>query len=99
MEPFRVENGIDILGNLVESNVLSVNRTEYGNLHNQGHNLISYIHDPENLYLVKNQIQYMFSSCIREFMKSHAYSLRKYNFMNTFIGEFQCDGRFFNSHA
>lgn len=57
VEQFRVENGIDILGNLVESNVLSINRTEYGNLHNQGHNLISYIHDPENLYLVKNKIE------------------------------------------
>ncbi|XKL64183.1 hypothetical protein PGB90_004269 [Kerria lacca] len=47
-EAFQIENGIDILGNMIESNVLSVNRTEYGNLHNHGHNLISYVHDPEN---------------------------------------------------
>lgn len=51
-EAFQIENGIDILGNMIESNVLSVNRTEYGNLHNHGHNLISYVHDPENKYLV-----------------------------------------------
>lgn len=75
VEQFRVENGIDILGNLVESNVLSINRTEYGNLHNQGHNLISYIHDPENLYLENFSVMGDSSTAMRDpvFYRWHAY--------------------------
>ncbi|KAJ8963808.1 hypothetical protein NQ317_004476 [Molorchus minor] len=43
--------GIDILGNLIESTSLSINPNVYGNLHNQGHNLISLIHDPDSRHL------------------------------------------------
>lgn len=43
--------GIDTLGNIVESCSLTPNRQLYGNLHNQGHNVISYSHDPEGRYL------------------------------------------------
>ncbi len=43
--------GIDILGDIVESSALSPNKLLYGDLHNQGHNLISFIHDPEQKYL------------------------------------------------
>lgn len=43
--------GIDILGNVVEASSLSPNRLLYGNLHNQGHNVISFVHDPEQKYL------------------------------------------------
>lgn len=40
------------MGNLVEASILSQNPNLYGSLHNQGHNAISYIHDPDNRYLV-----------------------------------------------
>lgn len=43
--------GIDILGDVVESSALSPNKLLYGDLHNQGHNLISFVHDPEQKYL------------------------------------------------
>lgn len=43
--------GIDILGNIVESSALSSNPSLYGDLHNQGHILICFIHDPEQKYL------------------------------------------------
>ncbi|KAG4073757.1 hypothetical protein HA402_000981 [Bradysia odoriphaga] len=43
--------GIDILGDIVESSALSPNKLVYGDLHNQGHNLISFVHDPEQKYL------------------------------------------------
>ncbi|KAH8266304.1 hypothetical protein KR038_011975 [Drosophila bunnanda] len=44
--------GIDILGNMIEASpVLSINRTFYGNLHNEGHNIISYAHDPDRRHL------------------------------------------------
>ena len=39
--------GIDILGDIVENTKLSVNRQLYGNLHNMGHNLVAYVHDPD----------------------------------------------------
>ncbi|XP_050441248.1 phenoloxidase 1-like [Adelges cooleyi] len=44
-------DGIDILGNLIEANSLSKNRTLYGNLYNKGHMAIAYAHDPDNRYL------------------------------------------------
>lgn len=45
------DDGIDVLGNVVESSSLSPNRLLYGNLHNQGHNIISFVHDPDQKYL------------------------------------------------
>jgi hypothetical protein len=38
--------GIDILGNMMESSILSPNRSLYGDLHNYGHLIFSYSHDP-----------------------------------------------------
>uniref|UniRef100_A0A6P7G6E7 Phenoloxidase 1-like n=1 Tax=Diabrotica virgifera virgifera TaxID=50390 RepID=A0A6P7G6E7_DIAVI len=39
--------GIDILGNMLESSILSPDRDFYGNFHNMGHNFAAYIHDPD----------------------------------------------------
>lgn len=44
-------NGIDILTNILEASRLSPNRQYYGQLHNYGHNLIAYAHDPDNRHL------------------------------------------------
>nr|UZP64756.1 prophenoloxidase-1 [Bemisia tabaci] len=43
--------GIDILGNIMESSILSVNRDLYGDLHNRGHVAIALCHDPDHRYL------------------------------------------------
>ena len=43
--------GIEHLGNMMESSILSPNREFYGNLHNQMHNLIAYAHDPDHRHL------------------------------------------------
>lgn len=43
--------GIDILANIVEASALSPNKVLYGNLHNEGHNIIAFVHDPERKYL------------------------------------------------
>ncbi|XP_053674090.1 uncharacterized protein LOC128724390 [Anopheles nili] len=45
------DSGIDLLGNIVEASTLSVNLQHYGDLHNNGHNILGYIHDPENSFL------------------------------------------------
>lgn len=42
------KNGIDYLGNMMESTTVSINREYYGNLHNIGHIFIAYAHDPDN---------------------------------------------------
>lgn len=46
------DQGINILGDLVEASDLSVNRPVYGNLHNYGHLAIGFCHDPDGRYLV-----------------------------------------------
>ncbi|XP_044757267.1 phenoloxidase 1-like [Coccinella septempunctata] len=43
--------GIDVLGNIMESSILSPNRTFYGDYHNMGHIFLSYIHDPDHRHL------------------------------------------------
>ena len=40
-------SGIDILGNLVESSIISKNRSYYGSLHNYSHDAIALCHDPD----------------------------------------------------
>uniref|UniRef100_A0A6P7FJQ8 Phenoloxidase 1-like n=1 Tax=Diabrotica virgifera virgifera TaxID=50390 RepID=A0A6P7FJQ8_DIAVI len=46
--------GIDTLGNMVESSILSPNRDFYGDIHNMGHVFTSYIHDPDHRHLVSS---------------------------------------------
>ncbi|XP_005179890.1 phenoloxidase 2 [Musca domestica] len=45
------QDGINILGNMLESSIISPNRNLYGDLHNMGHVLISYAHDPDHRHL------------------------------------------------
>jgi tyrosinase len=49
--PLDEANGIDRLGNMMESSMLSVNRQLYGDLHNMGHVFISMSHDPDHRHL------------------------------------------------
>ncbi|XP_055606343.1 phenoloxidase 2 [Uranotaenia lowii] len=49
--PLDETKGIDILGDILEASKLTPNARLYGNLHNMGHNVISYIHDPDYRYL------------------------------------------------
>lgn len=54
--PLDARNGINILGNIMESSQLSVNRDYYGDLHNLGHMFIAYAHDPDHRHLETFQI-------------------------------------------
>ncbi|XP_060525566.1 phenoloxidase 1 [Cylas formicarius] len=49
--PLTENEGIDVLGNIVESSILSPNREFYGDLHNSGHIFLSYLHDPDHRHL------------------------------------------------
>lgn len=50
--PLDEEKGIDILGDLMEASILTPNRAFYGDFHNMGHTVMSYIHDPDHRHLV-----------------------------------------------
>ncbi|XP_046734049.1 phenoloxidase 1-like [Diprion similis] len=43
--------GINVLGNMIEASILSPNRNLYGDMHNMGHVAISFCHDPDHRYL------------------------------------------------
>ncbi|EZA55827.1 phenoloxidase 1 isoform X2 [Ooceraea biroi] len=49
--PLTEFEGINVLGNIMESSILSPNRSVYGDLHNLVHMAISYCHDPDHRYL------------------------------------------------
>ncbi|XP_016988367.1 phenoloxidase 3-like [Drosophila rhopaloa] len=67
--------GIDILGNIIESSVLSPNSMLYGDLHNMGHMLIAYAHDPTHKHLEFPGVMGDSSTAMRDpiFYKWHAY--------------------------
>ncbi|KAG5883340.1 hypothetical protein JTB14_033784 [Gonioctena quinquepunctata] len=67
--------GIDILGNMIESSILSPNRAFYGDFHNMGHVLISYIHDPDHRHLESFGVMGDSATAMRDpvFYRWHAY--------------------------
>ncbi|XP_067015385.2 phenoloxidase 2 isoform X2 [Anabrus simplex] len=84
------ETGIDILGNLVEASLLSINPNFYGTLHNLGHMAIAYIHDPDNRHLepfgvmgdtataMRDPIFYRWHAFINDMFLEHKHTLPSY---------------------
>ncbi|XP_053962923.1 phenoloxidase 2-like [Anastrepha ludens] len=73
--PLDEVRGIDILGNLIESSILSPNRATYGDLHNMGHVFISYSHDPDHRHLESFGVMGDSTTAMRDpvFYRWHAY--------------------------
>ncbi|XP_017775911.1 PREDICTED: phenoloxidase 2-like [Nicrophorus vespilloides] len=73
--PLTENEGIDILGNIMESSNLSPNRTFYGDMHNMGHVFISYIHDPDHRHLESFGVMGDSATAMRDpiFYRWHAY--------------------------
>ncbi|CAO1425734.1 unnamed protein product [Diamesa serratosioi] len=67
--------GIDVLGNMMESSILSPNRQLYGDLHNMGHVFISYSHDPDHRHLESFGVMGDSATAMRDpvFYKWHAF--------------------------
>lgn len=67
--------GIDILGNMMESSILSPNRQLYGDMHNLGHVFISYSHDPDHRHLETFGVMGDSATAMRDpvFYRWHAY--------------------------
>ncbi|XP_063832839.1 phenoloxidase subunit 1-like [Ostrinia nubilalis] len=73
--PLTEETGIDVLGNLMESSILSRNRGYYGDLHNMGHVFCSYAHDPDHRHLEQYGVMGDSATAMRDpfFYRWHAY--------------------------
>ncbi|CAG4931475.1 unnamed protein product [Colias eurytheme] len=73
--PLDEETGIDMLGNMMESSILSPNRDFYGDLHNMGHVFISYSHDPDHRNLEQFGVMGDSATAMRDpiFYRWHAY--------------------------
>lgn len=67
--------GIDILGNILEASKLSVNPQFYGNLHNLGHSLTAFCHDPEGKYNQGNGLIGDLTTAVRDpfFFRWHSF--------------------------
>lgn len=69
------EKGIDVLGNIIESSILSPNRQLYGDMHNAGHVFLSYTHDPDHRHLESFGVMGDVATAMRDpvFYRWHAY--------------------------
>ncbi|XP_050319431.1 phenoloxidase 2-like [Bactrocera neohumeralis] len=73
--PLDNAGGIDILGNIMESSIISPNRSLYGDFHNMGHVFISYSHDPDHRHLESFGVMGDSATAMRDpvFYRWHAY--------------------------
>nr|SMH67860.1 HcB [Scolopendra dehaani] len=69
------EDGIDIIGNMVESTVNSINLPLYGNLHCYAHTIAARVADPDNTYGEDNGAMYDVATSARDplFYRWHKY--------------------------
>ncbi|XP_004526317.1 phenoloxidase 2 [Ceratitis capitata] len=73
--PLDDVRGIDVLGNMMESSIVSPNRRLYGDFHNMGHVFISYSHDPDHRHLESFGVMGDSATAMRDpvFYRWHAY--------------------------
>ncbi|KAK4878034.1 hypothetical protein RN001_010540 [Aquatica leii] len=76
--PLTEFEGIDILGNIIESSILSPNRPFYGDIHNFGHVFLSYIHDPDHRHLESDPIFYRWHAFIDDVFQQFKGTLPRY---------------------
>lgn len=68
-------NGIDMLGNMMESSTISIDRDYYGDIHNMGHIFMAFAHDPEHRHLESFGVLGESATAIRDpvFYRWHAF--------------------------
>ncbi|CAH1402250.1 unnamed protein product [Nezara viridula] len=89
-EELSETEGINMLGNIIEASVLSVNRNLYGDLHNLGHVAIAICHDPEGKHLetfsvmgdpataMRDPVFYRWHAFIDDLFQEHKITLPRY---------------------
>ncbi|CAH1396533.1 unnamed protein product [Nezara viridula] len=82
--------GIDILGNILESSILSINTNLYGDIHNLGHVAIALCHDPDGRNLetfsimgdpataMRDPIFYRWHAFVDDIFQEHKNTLPRY---------------------
>nr|BBM95984.1 tyrosinase 1 [Plautia stali] len=82
--------GIDILGNILEASILSINMNLYGDIHNLGHVAIALCHDPEGKNLetfsimgdpataMRDPIFYRWHAFVDDIFQEHKNTLPRY---------------------
>nr|ANZ03352.1 phenol oxidase 2 [Rhodnius prolixus] len=82
--------GIDHLGNIIESSILSLNKNLYGDLHNLGHFIIGLCHDPDGRNLenygvmadptttMRDPVFYRWHAFIDDICQEHKTTLPRY---------------------
>ncbi|KAK5638831.1 hypothetical protein RI129_013126 [Pyrocoelia pectoralis] len=90
MIPLTEFEGIDILGDIIESSTKSPNRPFYGDIHNMGHIFLAYIHDPDHRHLetfgvmgdsttaMRDPIFYRWHACIDDIFQQFKETLPRY---------------------
>lgn len=88
--PLDERTGIDILGNIIEASILSPNRELYGDWHNMGHVILSYVHDPDHRHLesfgtvgdpttsMRDPLFYRFHEYVNDLFQEHKQRLTPY---------------------
>ncbi|KAG8238622.1 hypothetical protein J437_LFUL018540 [Ladona fulva] len=73
--PLDEVRGIDILGNIIEASIISINPNLYGDIHNGYHDVISFAHDPDNKHMEGFGVLGDPSTAMRDpaFYRLHAY--------------------------
>uniref|UniRef100_A0A182QSW5 Tyrosinase copper-binding domain-containing protein n=1 Tax=Anopheles farauti TaxID=69004 RepID=A0A182QSW5_9DIPT len=68
-------SGVDVLGDIIESSTISVNRELYGDTHNIGHILLCFIHDPRGEFLESFGVMGDVATAMRDpiFYRWHTY--------------------------
>lgn len=64
--PLDETRGIDVLGNILERSAISINRNLYGDVHNMGHVLLAFIHDPRGTYLESSGVMGGVATAMRD---------------------------------
>lgn len=73
--PLDEVKGIDILGDIVESTILTPNDNLYGHLHAVGHDFIGFSHDPDGWYLEEYGVMGDVATALRDpiFYRWHSF--------------------------
>lgn len=100
------DKGVDIIGNTLQSSILSPNRTFYGDICNIGHAFIAYCHDPQNLALqtysvmgepstsARDVLFYRWYAYLVQIVQNHKSELPKYTKNEVSYFFFQSSSRF-----
>lgn len=64
-------SGIDLLGNMMESSLISIDRDYYGDIHNMGHIFMAFAHDPQHRHVRQFHFYFLFYQLLNLFILNY----------------------------